>query len=70
MFSTKSAFLIDALFRVDWGLMELHKPQARYKEVISSPRTVSNHCGVKSAFLIDALFPVDWGLMELHKPQD
>eukprot|EP00978_Attheya_sp_CCMP212_P044350 scaffold307596_cov33-Attheya_sp.AAC.1 len=26
-FFIKSAFLIDTLFRVDWGLMELHNPQ-------------------------------------------
>eukprot|EP00978_Attheya_sp_CCMP212_P040605 scaffold223606_cov35-Attheya_sp.AAC.1 len=45
MFSVKSAFLIDALFRVDWGLMKLHTPQDRYKEVTSSPSTMSNRRG-------------------------
>eukprot|EP00978_Attheya_sp_CCMP212_P039030 scaffold198952_cov47-Attheya_sp.AAC.1 len=44
-FSVKSAFLMDVLFRVDFDLMELHNPQDRNKEFISSPRTVSNQRG-------------------------
>eukprot|EP00978_Attheya_sp_CCMP212_P034525 scaffold144931_cov70-Attheya_sp.AAC.1 len=34
--------VVTTLFRVKWGLMEWHNPQDRNKEVIVSPRTISN----------------------------